>query len=172
VERGDLERFRRKHALYCRDLAERGAVELWGPDEQIWLGRLAAEHDNLRAALGWSLWADAEIGIRLASRLWGFWLLRGFLVEGSQWLQALLARGVSPTGHRATALLSAPALAMRMAEQERAKAWLEESRALFRTLGDAAGSARWAIDRACALPSRSWPIWQRARGGSTRPKRA
>ena len=52
---------------------------------------LAREHDNFRAALGWSLPEDGETGPRLARALGGFWLARGFLQEGQDWLERALA---------------------------------------------------------------------------------
>ena len=57
-----------------------------------WIRRLAEEHDNVRAALSWSLREDeAEFGLRLASALQPFWTQRGHYGEGRGWLEAALA---------------------------------------------------------------------------------
>jgi non-specific serine/threonine protein kinase len=59
------------------------------------LRRLQPELDNVRAALGWSVsqpdGGGAEVGLRLAGRLWPFWHLGGHISEGRRWLTALLA---------------------------------------------------------------------------------
>ncbi|HEY8921794.1 MAG TPA: hypothetical protein VIN32_04095, partial [Candidatus Limnocylindria bacterium] len=56
-----------------------------------WLDRLAAEHDNVRAALRWSVDSgQREIGLRIAAALWRFWQQRGHLIEGRAWFDRLI----------------------------------------------------------------------------------
>ena len=45
----------RRHAGFFVGLAEKAERELNGPDQARWLTRLETEHDNIRAALSWSL---------------------------------------------------------------------------------------------------------------------
>ena len=52
---GDLDDTRRRHAEYYAEFAERVGGQLRGPAHLTSLDRLEAEHDNLRAALAWSL---------------------------------------------------------------------------------------------------------------------
>src|SRR5262249_8629959 len=54
VVHGEAPMLRSQHANYYRTLAERAATELRGPDQRLWLARLAQEHPNLRAALEWA----------------------------------------------------------------------------------------------------------------------
>ena len=54
-EAGDLEDTRRRHACYYAAFAERAHDRLRSPSQLAILDGLEAEHDNLRAALSWSL---------------------------------------------------------------------------------------------------------------------
>jgi len=53
VVTGEAEVTRGRHADYFLMLAEQVEFRPWGYDQTAWLDRLAMEHDNLRAALGW-----------------------------------------------------------------------------------------------------------------------
>lgn len=53
-----------------------------GADQQAWLSRLEAEHDNGRAALECSATSNAEAGLRLAGVLWRLWQVPGHVAEG------------------------------------------------------------------------------------------
>ncbi len=129
-----------KHARFMLDLAERAAPELLGAHQTTWLARLEREHDNLAAALRWTVEAgEIELSLRLASALWRFWWLHGHLSEGMAWMDAVLsasrdaAEPLLPA--RAAALNGAGVLAHVRGEYERA-AWLVgESLALSRRLG-------------------------------------
>ena len=60
--------------------------ELSGADQLASLERLEAEHDNMRAALTWSLENEPETVMRLARALARFW--SAHFSEGSRWLEA------------------------------------------------------------------------------------
>jgi predicted ATPase/class 3 adenylate cyclase len=141
-ESGEVEATKRAHAEYFLALAEE--PELEGPDQLEWLDRLEAEHDNMRAALSWSLGgADADLGLRLAGALWLFWNVGGHLSEGRKWLEGGLAEErATPEATRAKALRGLGILATGQGDLGRATELLEESLALYRGLGDDAGTAR------------------------------
>ncbi|HEY7031505.1 MAG TPA: LuxR C-terminal-related transcriptional regulator [Thermomicrobiales bacterium] len=140
---GEEEGTRRRHAAWYLAMAE----ELWPAirrrqDFVHGVNRLAAEHDNLRAALAW--WdgtGDNQSLLRLAGAIFGFWYLHGHLREGLSWLEgALMHADGTPTAVRAQALLGAGMLAHYAADDARAIPWLEESLALYRTT-----SHRWGL---------------------------
>ena len=68
-EAGDADAWRRRHAVYFADLAEKVGPGLRGPDELVWRTRLAVELDNLRAAVGWALDASSDADTHLALRI-------------------------------------------------------------------------------------------------------
>jgi non-specific serine/threonine protein kinase len=142
VESGDEERVRGRHLDFFLRLAEEAEPELKGPEQVAWLNRLEAEHDNLRAALEWSLKSGrAEGGLRLAGALWWFWFVHGYLSEGREWLEEALSKGGSaPEAVRAKALCGAGALAWIRCDYAAATARLEESAEIFRKIGD-----KWGI---------------------------
>ena len=143
---GELEAIRKRHADYFEafvGLAERALHG--GPDAPAWLDRLDDEHDNLRAALRWSFGSgDAGRGLRLATRMWRFWLRRGYFTEGRDWLSRAIARTDTsvPTSSRAVALLGAGALAGFHGDYASAARALEESLAISRATGDERDQAR------------------------------
>jgi tetratricopeptide (TPR) repeat protein len=98
---------------------------------------LAVEHDNLRAALHWSVGAGAvETSLRLTTALWFFWLNQGHVTEGRKWLAAALGRGMSLSALRAGALNGAGFLATEQGDYAAANRLHAESLALYRELGD------------------------------------
>ena len=84
---------RRRHAEWLTELAE-AMVEgtFAGEDATVWLDRIQPEHDNIRAALTWSLENDPELALRLASSLRLFWEVRGHFSEGFRWIEEGLPR--------------------------------------------------------------------------------
>ena len=52
---GEEEELRRRHADYYLAFAEEAARGIYTPATALWLDRLEADHDNLRAALRWCI---------------------------------------------------------------------------------------------------------------------
>ena len=102
---GEIDRASEAHAQFYLRLAEDAEPAITGPDQKVWLDRLQAEHDNLRAAIAWC--SDAgrdEAALRFGAALWRFWLARGHLAEGRQRLERLMrAAGGAPLGVRVRA---------------------------------------------------------------------
>ncbi len=142
---GDDAPSRDAHARAFLALAESESPRLSGPEQAAALARLAAEHDNLRAALAWAEGAgETETGLRLAAALWKFWDIRGHYAEGRAWLDRFLDRAGSagePSAPRAYALNGAGALAWAQDDRTAAVARYDEALAQFRALGDTRGAA-------------------------------
>jgi tetratricopeptide (TPR) repeat protein len=147
-EGGEADRARRRHARYFLGMAEAAEPELTIRD-QAWLGRLEREHDNLRAAVRWSIdTGDADTGLRLAGSLWRFWQLRGHLAEGRRWTDELLALPAARTrtAARAKALSAAASLAYWLRDTHSVRGPYEESLAIYREVGDRRGEAEAAYN--------------------------
>jgi len=75
---------RNRHLAYFCEMAERVETEVEYEHQTVWLDRCETEHNNMRAALDWSLkdGADLQTGIRLAASLGLFWYLHSHFMEG------------------------------------------------------------------------------------------
>jgi predicted ATPase/DNA-binding CsgD family transcriptional regulator len=102
----ELDRTRAAHRDCYLALVETAGLHLRGPEEAVWLDRLEAEFDNIRAALAFSLANPdrAEPGLRLAAGLRWFCSLRGHGGEVLQALDVLLERPDARMPTRARAL--------------------------------------------------------------------
>ena len=124
----DIGALRERHATYFGALAERAwvPIRLEGGE---WIARLAADQDNLRAALAWKQSAGPnDQFLRLAEALWWFWSVHGDLSEGRAWLDSALdgSSGVDPS-LRSRALLGASSLAWFQGDVDRAYQLAEEA---------------------------------------------
>ena len=138
-EGGEEDDIRRRHARFFLALAEEAEPGLRGPRQVEWLDRLEQEHDNLRAALAWSL--EEDLGARLAGALSLFWYTRGYLSEGRSYLEAVVRGHLVPETARARALDGLGWIAEPQGDYERARLAYEESLGLYRKAGDRRGVA-------------------------------
>jgi tetratricopeptide (TPR) repeat protein len=143
AETGESERIRARHAAFFLTTAEEARLKLQGAQLGVWLDRLEAERDNLRAALEWyhSHESGAEMGLRLAGSLRRFWEMRAYRSEGRAWLERFLARAPAPTEARVRALNAAGNIARDMGELPVAQARFDEALTIMRELGDRHGMA-------------------------------
>lgn len=142
---GEAARAYQAHMTYYEQLAETAEAFLAGPEQELWLDRLELEHDNLRAALQRSVEQLAtETALRVSSALCRFWVLRGFLGEGRQWLERALSQAeqadVLPA-LQAKARLSAGVLANYQGDIRRAITLCNQSLTSFRAMGDKSRTA-------------------------------
>jgi non-specific serine/threonine protein kinase len=129
AQHGEAEPIHKAHAHYFLALAERAAPAWWGPAPDVWLDRLDAEYDNLRAALAWSVARpDAELGYRLAIALHWFWRLRGPVSDGRRWMETLqVGLGDVPPALHAALLARAGDLAQVQGAYPQAESLLDVS---------------------------------------------
>lgn len=134
---------RERHRDWFLDVAERAEPELRGHQQSDWLDLLEREHDNLRAALEWSLTsANTDAALRLAVALVWFWDTRAYFREGRDWLgRALAAPGPIRSRLRGQALIAAGHLAWHQSDYHEARTLIEEGLGIFTELGDASGIA-------------------------------
>jgi predicted ATPase/DNA-binding CsgD family transcriptional regulator len=139
---GEAETTRRRHATYFLTLAEDAAPALLGPDQEAWLVPLESEHDNLRAALRWSLAHDPALSLRLAAALWRFWSAHGYIQEGRRWLERTLATGAAEsTIARVRALNGLSMLVWTGGDHDRARELQNASLTLAQEISDSWGIA-------------------------------
>jgi len=167
--RGEVEKAQRAHSQFFLQLAETAETLFNGPEQSTWLERLANDHDNLRAALRFTLeHKDAEAALRLCVALWRFWFWRGHLREGRGWLeQALTASQGIESSARAKALGCAGFLASNQGDFARAELLCEEGLRLAQRLNDTPGqamalmglghAATWGRD-----PARAWAMCEQS----------
>ncbi len=141
AESGEVERMHRRHADDTLALTRMALPELDGPDQGTWLVRLEREQDNARAALGWARdHADGVLMQCLAGALWPFWLRRGSVAEGREWLDQALhlpthdADTASPT--RTQALIGAARLAIAQGAVDAAEPLVTDAIARARAQGE------------------------------------
>src|SRR4029079_7031936 len=94
TERREEDRLRGRQIDMLVDAADRaglGGVAVGGTRWQLHL--IAPELDNIRVALAWAVNRDAVQGLRLATALEAFWVVRD-PTEGAAWLERLLAAAV------------------------------------------------------------------------------
>ena len=150
---GEGPEMRDRHLDYYLALAEDADAGLLGPQQVSWCDRLEAEHDNIRAALGWVLTAlnenvastpgltraetRLEAGIRLADALELFWMLRGHSQETWQRVMGLVAHTPANTAARAKVLVIGGYMAHCLLDHETAVRLADEGLLIWRALGDA-----------------------------------
>ena len=109
-------------------------ADLRGPSPDAWFDRLDRESKSLEAALGSALEHDQEQGLRLAGAVWPYWMARGRVEAGRDWLGRLLdaSEWGERTEARAKALYGAGTLAFSQGDREPSLRFQTESLAIAR----------------------------------------
>ena len=129
-----------RHAAQYLSMAEMAEPDFGRAAQETWFEVLDTEHDNLRAALRWSIEHAPATALRLAAALWTFWLSQRHHTEGRRWLREALAQpAAGPPGPRVTALWGAAWLAYHQGDYDEMEALSAELLPLARAQGEPAG---------------------------------
>jgi predicted ATPase len=141
-ESGEAQELQRRQAMFLLRVAESAhlsvdEVESGGQRYDL----IAAELDNIRGSLDWSLaTAEIELGLSLATAIGQFWITAPF--EGQRWFASLVERAenIAPELH-ARALRDYGGCADRSGDWDLAERLYTQSLGEFRGLGDEWGVA-------------------------------
>jgi predicted ATPase len=169
AESGELESTCADHLHFFLTLAEQAEGELHSAGQLMWLDRLEKDHDNLRAALEWSLTDKGtesgtspetrrqfvQASLRLVGALYYFWRRRSHWSEGRTYVKRVLALSADWPGtrERAKALNVAILLALEQTDTHEGRRFSEENLTLAHELQD-------PFSLACALESDGILLWK------------
>lgn len=127
-----------QHARYFLALAEEAAPKLQSPEQVVWLGKLAHDFPNLRAAMRWYLQRpDLDRATRLCWDLWIFLWLRGYLSVGRRWVEQFLPQTEqAEPAIRGRALLSAMVIGFGQGDYAWAATFMDECFAIYHSLDE------------------------------------
>ena len=105
AEAGEFEHYRQRHEEWFVHLSTRLGAEWTGPTQAMWLEHWRRNHANLRIVLEQCAGhpEGAEVALRVAMSLEGYWLVTGLLAEARHWLELGLSHGTGPVPERALA---------------------------------------------------------------------
>lgn len=150
-----VERLRDSHLSFFLQFAEQAETEFWGASAEAWLTWMERELGNLRSALDWAREHDPEAGLRLVGAMWWFWNVYGYLSEGRQWAERLLATSPGTwTRTRARALSVAAHLAWWQNDTPRVRELCEESITVAEAVGHQVAGGFAHITRGLIEPER------------------
>jgi predicted ATPase/class 3 adenylate cyclase len=139
AESGEGEQIRARHLDCFLKLVQRGENNIYGAGQAEWLQKLEDEHENLNAALEWSLQGNVTSGQQLTASLWWAWNEGGHNSEIYSWLERMLAATPGDETLVVAKLLSG--VGWLTAKTEDRKNANQKSVTIFRKLGDEIGAA-------------------------------
>lgn len=148
--RGDEASWRAAHARHYLDVVERAEKGLSGPDEALWMERLAADMDNLREARRWSLDHDVDVAVRLVAGL-SWFRYRTLQTELELWAEETANRA---PGHPLSALLLGSAALGAWSRGELIRARRLAVAAIAAPVGPEQRLARDALGALCTIEGR------------------
>jgi non-specific serine/threonine protein kinase len=137
-EAGEERELRRRHAAWYYALATRDDLPWWTAWEAEVVDVLDAERANLEAALSFYAASprDAKEGLRMATDLWPYWVVRGSYRMGRRHIETFLATTHDASSARALAFFAAGLLAQATGDHEAAQADFDEA---YRLSGETGG---------------------------------
>jgi predicted ATPase/class 3 adenylate cyclase len=142
---GDAAATAERHAAHFFVVAKQARDGFEGAQQAMWVRRVEADLDNLRAAMATARagGADPMLAAKLPVALQGFWVTRGYIGEGRELVRAALALPAIQASDmaRAHTLYVGAALAYTQGDPIEAQQLLETCLALRRQMDDTAGVA-------------------------------
>jgi tetratricopeptide (TPR) repeat protein len=139
-ESSEMPELQQRHAHYFVGIIlNQASFGVTSRNATAWLNRIESEHDNIQAALEWSLMTPAgrELALSVLATLTWFWYRRGFFNEGRVWTERLLAASGEELGPiRAAALQMNSRMAMWRGDLITAVTRSKESLTLWQRLED------------------------------------
>jgi len=137
---GELSDILNRHMAHFAEYAEECENHLDGNEQAKWIFISEKEHNNIRAAIDYSLTDGADItyGLRMGAAISLFWIERNHFREGIERLQSLLQHTLTP-GHqpaRAKMLYRAAAIYARTFDYNSAYNFCQQSIEISRTLDE------------------------------------
>jgi predicted ATPase/class 3 adenylate cyclase len=131
---------RRAHADWYRELAERADADIRaGEPEELGVGVMAAEIDNLRAAVDFGIDSgDADLVRSITVALPMYWIMRDRYAEARVWLERALAASDVEDETRVRLLLALATMAYRQGDHPTAIAASDDAADLTMRLGGVA----------------------------------
>lgn len=139
AERGEEALARRALVEYLIELGMSAPTDVYfGPQQLVWLTRIDAEIDNIRAAMSWLMEiGDGLRALRLVAAYDDFWSARRYRAESRRWSEfGLDTAPEAPPALRATALHIAVFSARALGDYQAAVAHAEEGLTVSQEDGD------------------------------------
>jgi predicted ATPase/DNA-binding SARP family transcriptional activator len=136
----DMQELARNHAEFFAAFAESVAPGLEVLEDPAAMALVAAEHDNLRSALDWSLrHGEQSLALRICGGLWPYWLHGAHWSDGLELMARVLDRAgpAQPTPEFGRAMLGAGSLAYVLHDLRRAQDWIVEAEHVWQALTNA-----------------------------------
>ncbi len=134
---GEEDEIRRQHTVWLNRWLDAIHPTHRGLAHAQWLDRIERELDNLRAALTWTDRNDPELGLRIVTKVWLYWYVRGPLAEGRRWVERMLdLTEDAPPALRFAGLMGAGMLARNQRRSDDAVRFMESALSLARANDD------------------------------------
>jgi predicted ATPase/class 3 adenylate cyclase len=136
---GEAEAMRNRHLGYVLAFSQRAGPEVDGEREAEWRAMVRDESDNIRAAVGWALAGRRlETAVQMASAVWPYWDMFGWLDELHAWVVRAAQADLSPAARAAALRLQG----LSTNDPSEKKTCWEAALRAYRALGDQDGISR------------------------------
>ncbi|MGQ0551329.1 MAG: ATP-binding protein [Armatimonadota bacterium] len=135
---GELEQLRERHARYFAEIARRTEQAVLTVDEEPSIAAMGLERDNVQAAIELAIGKrDGHIAFAAGSGLGYHCYMRGYLSEGSAWMDRILGADLyAPEPAKLPLLVPAGALAWSRGQLDLALSRFDQARALAQETRD------------------------------------